>query len=83
MGEPFGTLILTVAVTLIEVALIVSLMLAGGAGATALARDTVFAAIMIVCNGVVALCLLVGGLRHRELAFRVEGTRVRRWPASA
>lgn len=74
VGEPYGTLILAVAVTVIEVALIVSLMLAGGAGASALARDTVFAAIMIVCNGVVGLCLLVGGLRHRELAFRVEGT---------
>jgi Ca2+:H+ antiporter len=65
---------LAVAVTVIEVALIVSLMLAGGEGAVALARDTVFAAIMIVCNGVVGLCVLVGGLRHRVLAFRVEGT---------
>jgi len=74
VGEPFGTLMLAVAVTVIEVALIVSLMLAGGATATALARDTVFAAIMIVCNGVVGLCVLVGGLRHRVLAFRVEGT---------
>ena len=74
VGEPYGTLILAVAVTVIEVALIVSLMLAGGAGASALARDTVFAAIMIVCNGVVGLCLLAGGLRHRELAFRAEGT---------
>jgi len=74
VGEPFGTLMLAVAVTVIEVALIVSLMLAGGAGATALARDTVFAAIMIVVNGVVGLCLLVGGLRHRVVAFRVEGT---------
>ncbi|OYV01850.1 MAG: ionic transporter y4hA [Burkholderiales bacterium PBB5] len=74
VGEPFGTLVLAVAVTTIEVALIVSLMLAGGAGATALARDTVFAAIMIICNGVLGLCLLVGGLRHRVVAFRVEGS---------
>lgn len=74
VGEPFGTLMLAVAVTVIEVALIASLMLAGGATATALARDTVFAAIMIVCNGVVGLCVLVGGLRHRVVAFRVEGT---------
>lgn len=74
VGEPFGTLVLAVAVTVIEVALIVSLMLAGGPSATALARDTVFAAIMIVCNGVVGLCLLVGGLRHRVVAFRVDGT---------
>jgi Ca2+:H+ antiporter len=74
VGEPFGTLVLAVAVTVIEVALIVSLMLAGGPNASALARDTVFAAIMIVCNGVVGLCVLVGGLQHRVLHFRVEGT---------
>ncbi|WP_130481878.1 calcium:proton antiporter [Sphaerotilus mobilis] len=74
VGEPFGTLVLALAVTVIEVALIVSLMLAGGASASALARDTVFAAVMIVCNGVVGLCLLVGGIRHGVLAFRVEGT---------
>ena len=74
VGEPYGTLVLAVAVTVIEVALIVALMLAGGPTAHALARDTVFAAIMIVCNGVVGLCLVVGGLRHRVVAFRVDGT---------
>lgn len=74
VGEPFGSLVLAVAVTVIEVALIVSLMLAGGDGASTLARDTVFSAIMIVCNGVVGLCILAGGLKHRVLAFRVEGT---------
>ncbi len=74
VGEPFGTLVLAVAVTVIEVALIVSLMLAGGESANALARDTVFAAVMIVCNGVVGLCLVVGGLRHGVLEYRVEGT---------
>lgn len=73
-GEPFGTLILAVAVTVIEVALIVSLMLAGGDGKELIARDTVFAAIMIVCNGVVGLCVLLGGIRHGEPEFRVEGT---------
>jgi Ca2+:H+ antiporter len=73
VGEPFGTLILAVAVTVIEVALIVSLMLAGGADTAALPRDTVFAAIMIICSGVVGLCILVGGLRHREQSFRIEG----------
>ena len=73
-GEPFGTLILAIAVTVIEVALIVSLMLSGGDNKELLARDTVFAAIMIVCNGVVGLCILSGGIRHHELAFRVEGT---------
>lgn len=74
VGEPFGTLVLAVSVTVIEVALIVALMFAGGAEASALARDTVFAAIMIVANGVVGLCLVVGGARHRVLAYRVDGT---------
>jgi Ca2+:H+ antiporter len=74
VGEPFGTLVLAVAVTTIEVALIVSLMLARGESANSLARDTVFSAIMIACNGVVGLCLVVGGLRHGVLAYRVEGT---------
>jgi Ca2+:H+ antiporter len=74
VGEPFGTLVLAVAVTVIEVALIVSLMVAGGESANSLARDTVFAAVMIAANGIVGLCLVVGGLRHGVLAYRVEGT---------
>jgi Ca2+:H+ antiporter len=73
VGEPFGTLVLAVAVTVIEVALIVSMMLAGSGAKAALPRDTVFSALMIICNGVVGLCLLVGGLRHREQTFRIEG----------
>jgi Ca2+:H+ antiporter len=73
VGEPFGTLILAVAVTVIEVGLIVTLMTSGGDQAATLARDTVFAAFMIVCNGVVGLCLVAGALRHHELEFRVEG----------
>lgn len=74
VGEPFGTLVLALAVTVIEVSLMVSLMLSGGAAASVLARDTVFATVMIVCNGTVGLCLLMGSLRHRVLTFRVEGT---------
>jgi len=74
VGEPFGTLVLALAVTLIEVSLIVSMMRSGGAASSSLARDTVFATVMIICNGVVGLCLLVGSLRHHVLAFRVEGT---------
>ncbi|RQO53622.1 ionic transporter y4hA [Paucibacter sp. KBW04] len=74
VGEPLGSLLLAVAVTVIEVALIVSLMLAGGEGTNALARDTVFSAIMIVCNGIVGLCILLGGVRYKEVAFKVEGT---------
>ena len=73
VGEPFGTLVLSLAITTIEVALIVSLMLANPVGTSTLPRDTVFATVMIICNGVVGLCLLVGGIRHREQAFHVEG----------
>jgi len=65
VGEPFGTLVLALAVTVIEVALVVSMMLSGGPEASELARDTVFATVMIVCNGVVGLCLVAGALRHR------------------
>jgi Ca2+:H+ antiporter len=72
VGEPFGTLILAVAVTVIEVALIVSIM-AGAADKAGLARDTVFAAVMIVCNGIVGLCLLAGGVRHHEQGFQLQG----------
>ena len=73
VGEPFGTLVLALAVTVIEVALIVSLMLSGGPDVSTLARDTVFAAIMIILNGIVGLCLLVGGLRHLEQRFTLRG----------
>ena len=73
VGEPFGTLVLAIAVTVIEVALIVSVMLTAGPEKAALARDTVFSAVMIVCTGVVGLCLLAGASRHREQEFRVQG----------
>src|SRR5262249_25510886 len=72
-GEPFGTLVLAVAVTVIEVALIVSIMVAAPADNAGLARDTVFAAVMIVGNGIVGLCLLAGGARHREQGFQIQG----------
>jgi len=72
-GEPFGTLVLAVAVTIIEVALIVSVMIAAPAEKAGLARDTVFAAVMIVCNGIVGACLLVGGVRHGEQGFQLHG----------
>lgn len=72
-GEPFGTLVLAVAVTIIEVALIVSVMVAAPAEKAGLARDTVFAVVMIVCNGIVGLCLLWGGARHHEQGFQVHG----------
>jgi Ca2+:H+ antiporter len=73
VGEPFGTLILALAVTVIETALIVSVMIAAPAEKAGLARDTVFAAVMIVCNGIVGACLLWGGVRHREQGFQAQG----------
>jgi Ca2+:H+ antiporter len=74
VGEPFGSLVLAVAVTVIEVALIVSLMVAGGSETSTLARDTVFAAVMITCNGIVGLSLLVGAARQHVASFNAEGT---------
>ena len=74
VGEPFGTLVLALAVTIIEASLILSMMLAGGEEMATLPRDTIYAATMIICNGVVGICLLVGGLAHREQTFRVEGS---------
>jgi Ca2+:H+ antiporter len=73
IGEPYGTLLLTLAVTIIEVALIATIML-GEKPVPTLARDTVFAVVMIVCNGLVGICILVGGLRHREQDFQVTGS---------
>lgn len=72
VGEPFGSIVLAVAVTVIEVALIVSLMLSGSPGADVFARDTVYSAAMIVLNGVVGLCLVFGGARHHEQSFQVQ-----------
>ncbi|WP_314241669.1 calcium:proton antiporter [Streptomyces kutzneri] len=74
VGEPFGSLVLAVAVTVIEVALIVTLMADGGDKTASLARDTVFAAVMITCNGIVGLSLLVGALRNRIAVFNPEGS---------
>jgi Ca2+:H+ antiporter len=74
VGEPFGSLVLAVAVTLIEVGLIVTLMVAGGPDTASLARDTVFAAVMITCNGIVGLSLLLGALRYGLLEFNAEGS---------
>ena len=71
-GEPFGTLVLALAVTVIEAALIVSVMLAAPTEKMGLARDTVFAAVMIVCNGIVGICLLWGGARHHEQGFQSQ-----------
>ena len=74
VGEPFGSLVLAVAVTVIEVALIVTLMVSGGPGTATLARDTVFAAGMITCNGIVGLSLLLGARRYGLSVFHAEGS---------
>jgi len=73
VGEPFGSLVLAVAVTVIEVALIVTLMVAGAAAAETLARDTVFAAVIITSNGIVGLSILVGTRRQAVVSFNAEG----------
>ena len=72
IGEPYGTLLLTLAVTIIEVALIATIML-GEKPVPTLARDTVFAVVMIVCNGLVGVCIMAGGLRYREQDVQVAG----------
>jgi Ca2+:H+ antiporter len=72
IGEPYGTLLLTLAITVIEVALIATIML-GDKPVPTLARDTVFAVVMIVCNGLVGLCIFIGGLRYREQDFQISG----------
>lgn len=73
VGEPLGTLVLAVAVTVLEVGLIAALMFSGGAETQTLARDTVFAAVMIILNGVVGASLLFGGIRHGEQSFGLPG----------
>src|SRR5271154_152727 len=72
IGEPYGTLLLTLAVTIIEVALIATIML-GDTPVPTLARDTVFAVVMIVCNGLVGICVFIGGIRYREQDIQVTG----------
>jgi Ca2+:H+ antiporter len=75
IGEPYGTLLLTLAVTIIEVTLIATIML-GDKAVPTLARDTVFAVVMIVCNGLVGICILAGGLRYREQEFQPAGVNI-------
>lgn len=73
VGEPFGSLVLAVAVTIIEVALIVTLMTTGKDTAT-LARDTVFSAVMITMNGIVGLSLLLSATRRETTTFNAQGS---------
>jgi len=73
VGEPYGTLALALSVTVIEVGLIISLMAGAPEEAATLARDTVIAAVMIILNGIIGICLLIGGLRHGEQTFEQRG----------
>src|SRR4029450_11298655 len=73
VGESYGSLVLAVAVTVIEVALIVTLLIAGAGAAETLARDTVFAAVILTCNGIVGLSILVGTRRESVVSFNAEG----------
>jgi len=76
VGEPLGTLTLALSVTIIEVSLVISLMIAGGSNTQTLARDTVFSAVMIILTGIVGLCLLLGGAKFKEQSFRRSGVNV-------
>lgn len=69
VGEPYGTIILAICITVLEVGLIVTFMLSGGEGALTYARDTVFAAVMIILNGILGICILVGGVKYKEQFF--------------
>lgn len=73
LGEPFGTLILTLSIVIIEVILIASVMLGPGESST-IARDSLFAVMMIIINGVMGVALLVGGLRHGPQPYNRQGT---------
>jgi Ca2+:H+ antiporter len=73
LGDPFGSILLAVAVTVIEVALIVSILMSGAEGSDAVARDTVYSAVMIVLGGIVGLCLVLGAIRHGEQRFTTDG----------
>lgn len=76
VGQPYGTLILAIAVTVIEVALIASILLSRTPGSESVVRDSIFATIMIVCNGVVGVSLLIGAIKHHETVFKAEGTNI-------
>ncbi len=74
VGEPFGTIILAICITILEVSLIISLMIAGGEKAMTYARDTVFAAIMLILNGILGVCIWIGGVKFKEQFFALSST---------
>jgi Ca2+:H+ antiporter len=76
VGEPYGTIILAVAVTLLEASIIVSLMLTGGEGADTYARDTLFAAVMIILNGILGISMFVGAIKYKEQSFETKSVTI-------
>ncbi|HMR45594.1 MAG TPA: ionic transporter y4hA [Bacteroidia bacterium] len=76
VGEPYGTIILAVSITIIEVAIIVSLMTTGGKDYAAFARDTVYAAVMLILNGIVGLCLFIGGRKFHTQTFSPHSVKI-------
>ena len=76
VGEPYGTIILAVAVTLLEASIIVSLMLAGGEGSDRYARDTLFSAVMLILNGILGVSMLVGALKYKEQEFETKSVTI-------
>ena len=75
VGEPYGTIILAICITILEVGLIISFMLSGGEGAMTYARDTVFAAVMLILNGILGACIWIGAAKYKEQFFmRSSGT---------
>ena len=76
VGEPYGTIVLAVAVTLLEASIIVSLMLTGGVGADTYARDTLFAAVMIILNGILGISMLIGAFKFKEQTFETKSVTI-------
>lgn len=76
VGEPYGTIILAIAITIIEVSVIISLMISGGSETSSLARDTVYSATMLILNGIVGLCLFIGGLKYHEQTFSKQSVTI-------
>ncbi len=74
VGEPFGTIILAISITVLEVGLIISLMISGGDSAITYARDTVFAAVMLILNGILGICIVIGSIRYKEQYFIKNST---------
>lgn len=76
VGEPFGTIVLALAVTILEASIIVTLMLAGGEGAASYARDTLFAAVMIILNGILGISMIVGARKYKEQTFQTKSVTI-------